>query len=463
MTEKNTPQEYIARNKENFLAGWFEALRIPSVSALSEHKDDMRRMAEWLRNRLSSAGLAARLVPTGGNPLVVASSPEIPGRPTILVYGHYDVQPVDPLDQWKSEPFEPTIRGGNVFCRGADDDKGQSLAHLFAAESILAARGELPVCLKFVYEGEEEIGSMSLESYLQSEEGRATLAADAILVSDTDMAGPDTPAITNGLRGILGCEIKLTGPSHDLHSGLYGGSVLNPAVALCALLGKLIDRNGKIQVPGFYDDVVALTEADREAFAMRPFDEKSAYAEIGLKQSFGEPQFTVLERRGARPTFDINGLTSGYQGEGGKTIIPSTASAKLTFRMVPNQKPDQLFENLRAFLAEQLWPGVEMSITGSQMSSGFLVPLDSPYIQAAARGIERVFGKAPLFIRDGGSIPVVSALASALKADVVLAGFGVEEDAIHSPNEHYALESFYRGIEASVAILEELGAMKDER
>lgn len=461
MSEKTT--QYIAQNKERFLDLWFQALRIPSVSALGGHRSDMRRMAEWLCGRLSSFGMDAELIPTAGNPLVFASSPKVPGRPTVLVYGHYDVQPVDPLDQWHSDPFEPTIRGGMVFCRGADDDKGQSLAHLFAAETIVSCGGALPVCLKFIFEGEEEIGSPSLEAFLASEEGREKLAADVILVSDTDMAGPDTPAITNGLRGILGCEVTLTGPSRDLHSGLYGGSVLNPAVALCALLGRLIDRDGKIQIPGFYDDVVTLTEADHKAFAMRPFDEKSAYAEIGLKQSFGEPQFTVLERRGARPTFDINGLTSGYQGEGGKTIIPSTASAKLTFRMVPNQKPAQLFENLRAYLAEQLWPGVELTITGSQMSPGFLVPLDSPYIQAAARGIERVFGKAPLFIRDGGSIPVVSTLASALGADVILAGFGVEEDAIHSPNEHYALESFYRGIEASVAILEELGAMKYER
>lgn len=463
MATKITPQQYITQNKEAFLASWREALRIPSISALSDHQSDTRRMAEWLRQRLSSIGLTAKLIPTAGNPLVVASSPEIPGRPTILVYGHYDVQPVDPLDEWLSDPFEPTIRDGMLFCRGADDDKGQSLAHLFAAESILAARGELPVCLKFVYEGEEEIGSSSLETFLQSDEGRAMLTADAILVSDTDMAGPNTPAITNGLRGILGCEIKLTGPSRDLHSGLYGGSVLNPAVALCALLGKLIDRNGKIQVPGFYDDVVRLTEKDHRAFASRPFDEKGSYAEIGLKQSFGEPEFTVLERRGARPTFDINGLTSGYQGEGGKTIIPSTASAKVTFRMVPNQNPATLFENLRAYLTEQLWPGVEMEITGTQMSPGFLVSLDSPYVQAAARGIERVFGKAPLFIRDGGSIPIVACLASALNADTILAGFGVEEDAIHSPNEHYALESFYRGIEASVAILDELGAVQYER
>lgn len=455
-----TPKQYIAKNKKAFLDAWFEALRIPSVSALPENKADMKRMAEWLCARLAGLpGFQSKLIPTRGNSLVYAESPKVPGKPTILIYGHYDVQPVDPLALWLSPPFEPMIRDGKVFGRGTDDDKGQSLAHVFGAESILAAAGNLPIQLKFLFEGEEEIGSLSLEKFLDDKKNRDLLAADAILVSDTDMAGPNRPAITYGLRGILGCEIELTGPNRDLHSGLYGGSVMNPAIGLCQILAALMDDEGRVQIPGFYDDVAEITETERKAFAERPFDEARSLEAIGLKEAFGESEFTVLERRGARPTFDINGLTSGYQGKGGKTIIPSTASAKVTFRMVPNQKPAKILRSLKTFLRKRLPPSLSMKISGSQMSSGFLVPLESPFVRAAAAGLQKTFGKKPLFIRDGGSIPVIAALAGQLGADVVLAGLGLEEDGIHSPNECYGLDAFYKGIEASAAMIAEIGRL----
>lgn len=450
------PKQYIAKNKKAFLDLWFQALRIPSVSALPEHKKDMTRMADWLIERLNALGLQTRRIATNGNPLVYAQSPKIPGKPTVLIYGHYDVQPADPVGEWLSPPFEPTVRDGFVFARGADDDKGQSLSHLFGVESLLKTDG-LPVQVKFIFEGEEEIGSGSLEKFLEDKKNRALLAADAILVSDTDMAAPNSPAITYGLRGILGCEVQLTGPSRDLHSGLYGGSVMNPVIGLCQMIASLMDENGKILIPGFYDDVARISDAERRAFAERPFDQKESYAAIGLTEAFGEPEFTVLERRGARPTFDVNGITGGYQGKGGKTIIPSKASAKMTFRMVPNQDPAKIIRSLRAYLKKRLPAGLAMKIFGEQKSSGFLVSLESPYVTAAADGLKKVFGKKPLFIRDGGSIPVIATLSKRLNADVALAGLGVEENGIHSPNERYALDAFYKGIEASAAMLSEIG------
>ena len=459
-----TIHRQIDQNKAKYLDLWFEALRIPSVSALPEHKGDMKKMAEWLADKLrNELGLDAQIFETIGNPLVYAESPKIPGKPTVLVYGHYDVQPADPLDQWQSEPFEPEIRDENVFCRGADDDKGQLLTHLFAARATLDAKGQLPVQLKFVLEGEEETGSAGLEHFLTDPKNRELLAADVILVSDTDMPGPGQPGITYGLRGVLGFELELTGPNRDLHSGLYGGSILNPAFELCRLLASVMDENGRIQIPGFYDDVLELTELDRKALAELPFDEKESHERIGVSGSFGESAYTILERRGARPSFDINGLTSGYQGQGGKTIIPSTASAKFTFRMVPNQDPNKIAESLRAYFQEWLLPQVTMKLTRTQASPGVVVPLDNPYVAAAARGLESSFGKKPLFVREGGAIPIVAELAGALSADLILAGFGLESDGIHSPNEHFSLASFFGGIHASAAILDEIGRGREAR
>ena len=455
------PKETIEKNRRKFIDIWFEALRIPSISAEAEHKPDMRRMAEWLVDLLDrELGFAAHLIETETNPLVFGQSPEVPGAPTVLIYGHYDVQPVDPLDLWRTPPFEPTVADGKVFGRGADDDKGQSLTHVFAVKTLLETSGTIPLNVKFIFEGEEEIGSAALSTFLESEENRRLLAADVILVSDTDKPAADEPGITYGLRGVVGYELTLTGPNRDLHSGLYGGSVRNPVAALCAMLADLIDSDGKIQIPGFYDDVVPLSERERAELARRPFDEAEALAAIGLDASFGEPEYTVIERRGARPSFDINGITGGYQGKGGKTIIPAKASAKFTFRLVPNQRPESLTRALDAFFRDRLPAGIKMDLNFQHGAGGMVIPLESPFLQAAARGLSSVYGKPPLFIRDGGSIPIITKVKDRLGADLILAGAGLEEDGIHSPNEYFALRDFFLGIESSAAILTELARVK---
>lgn len=452
-------KQYIRENLDTFREKWFEALRIPSVSALPERKPDMFNMARWLESALRGLRFTTRLIETETNPLVYGELCETPGAPTVLIYGHYDVQPVDPVDQWRTPPFEPTLIDGKVFCRGADDDKGQSLTHIFSAASILAVKGKLPLNLKFILEGEEEIGSSALSKFLESEENRRLIAADVILVSDTDKPGADLPGITYGLRGVVGYRLVLTGPNRDLHSGLYGGSVKNPAVALCELLNAVIDADGKIQVPGFYDDVLPLSETEREALAKRPFCEKEALESIGIDAAFGEPEYTILERRGARPSFDINGLTSGYQGEGGKTIIPAAASAIFTFRLVPNQTPEKLTRSLEKFFRDRLPAGIKMELVFQHGAGGMVVPLESRYVKAAAEGLKKAFGREPIFIRDGGSIPIITEVKNRLGADLILAGFGLEEDGIHSPNEFFALRDFQLGIEASASMLLEIAKL----
>lgn len=453
---------YIAENKEKFLDQWFEALRIPSVSAQKEHKADMQKMADWLvaflRDKL---GMTAKAIQTNGNPLVYAESAKIPNAPTVMIYGHYDVQPAEPFSEWFSKnPFEPLIRDDKVYCRGANDDKGQWSAHLCGLQTYLALHGSFPIQIKFILEGEEEVGSDSLSEFLNYEENRKLLACDALVVSDTSAAGPRIPAITYGLRGVMGFELKLTGPNRDLHSGIYGGSVYNPAIALSKMIGSIINENGKIQIPHFYDDVEELSDLEREAFARNPFDPDDNKSQIGIDAEFGEPEYTTLERRGARPAFDVNGLTSGYQGEGGKTIIPSWASAKFTFRTVPNQDPEKIRANVQSYLESILPPGIKMSLTYSQGSGGMIAPLDGKFIVAASDVLERVFGRKPLFVRDGGSIPIVAKLRKELDAETVLVGFGLDDDGIHSPNEKFNLESFFDAIQTSAALWEEFGKIR---
>ena len=453
--------KFIDDNKDLFLKQWFEVLRIPSVSAQKEHKEDVRKTAAWLVSFLSEKlSLKARLIETDTNPLVYAESPKIANAPTLLVYGHYDVQPAEPFEDWKSNPFEPVIRDGKVFCRGANDDKGQWCAHLCGLQTYLALYGSLPVQVKFILEGEEEIGSEALSKFLNNADNRELLSCDALLVSDTSAAGPKIPAITYGLRGVVGFELKLTGPNRDLHSGIYGGSVYNPAIALTKMLSAVINDDGKIQVPHFYDDVEELRELERNALANNPFDPNENKRQIGIDAEFGEPEYTTLERRGARPAFDINGLTSGYQGEGGKTIIPSWASAKFTFRTVPNQDPDKIRENLRTFFESILPPGIKMELTCEQGSGGMVAPLTGKFIVAASKALERIYGRKPLFVRDGGSIPIVAKLRKELNAETVLVGFGLDDDGIHSPNEKFNLESFFGGVQTGVALWEEFGKIK---
>jgi acetylornithine deacetylase/succinyl-diaminopimelate desuccinylase-like protein len=450
-----TIEEYLKNHAEGFEQELCELLRIPSVSTKADHREDMRRAARWIAERFRPLGFAAEIVATAGHPIVYAESPRIEGAPTILVYGHYDVQPVEPLELWTTPPFEPTRRDGNLYARGATDDKGQVLTHLFSAQAWLETKGKLPVNLKYLIEGEEEIGSDSLLAFLPANTER--LACDCVVISDGSQFAPGYPAITYGLRGIAYFDLILTGPDHDLHSGTFGGAVTNPANALAKMLAALVNEKGQIQVPGFYDDVVPLTPQEREQFASLPFDEKQFLSQVGASGAIGEEGYTTLERRWARPTCDINGLYGGYQGQGAKTVLPSQAGAKFSFRLVPHQDPAKVAEALRGMLTELCPPGIKMELIPHHGAPGVLVPLDSPYVQAAARAIEDAFGRRPVFAREGGSIPIVTTFYQLLHADTLLIGWGQDDDNAHSPNEKFSLADFHRGIRASAQLWEELG------
>ena len=450
---------FIDKHAPQFESDLCELLRIASVSADSKFHGEVRRAAQWVARHLEAMGLATELIETIGHPLVYAETPDVPGAPTVLVYGHYDVQPPDPLDQWISPPFEPTKRNGNLYARGATDDKGQMFTHLASVLSWLAVRGKLPVKIKFLIEGEEEWGSKGINDFLHKPDARLKLASDICVISDTCQFGPGQPAITYGLRGIVGFELTLTGPKQDLHSGSFGGAVTNPVNALCTMLAAVRDQHGRVQIPGFYDDVLPLTDRERQQLARLPFSDDKFQEQLGISGLSGEAGFTTLERRWARPTFDINGIYGGYQGEGGKTIIPAKAVAKFTFRLVPRQDPDKIAKALEQFLRPLCPPGVTMNLVHQHGAQGVVVPLDSPYMEAAARAIERGFGKAPVFIREGGSIPIVTAFAQRLGVDTLLLGWGLDDDNTHSPNEKFCLADFHRGIKASAALWEELGRL----
>lgn len=451
-------EQYLDDQRSQFEEDLCELLRIPSVSADSKHAQDVRQAANWMSNQFQDLGLTVELVETDGHPIVYAESPAVEGAPVALVYGHYDVQPADPLDEWISPPFEPTRRDGNIYARGATDDKGQMLTHVKSAQAWLKINGSLPLQLKFVIEGEEEVGSESLVTFLHAEQKR--LACDVVVVSDTSQFGPGQPAITYGLRGIAYYELQLTGPKQDLHSGTFGGAVANPANALAKMLATLIDDDGRILVPGYYDDVVPLGDSERQQLAALPFDEGRFMTQLGVKALAGEKSYSTLERRWARPTFDINGIWGGYQGEGAKTVLPGRAHAKFSFRLVPNQDPKKLSTALRQQLESVCPPGITMNLIDYHGAPGFLVPLESPYIGAAARAIERGFGHAPVFIREGGSIPIVTEFAKSLDADVLLLGWGLNDDNTHSPNEKFSLVDFHRGIKASTHLWRELSRIE---
>jgi acetylornithine deacetylase/succinyl-diaminopimelate desuccinylase-like protein len=453
-----TVDEYLAAHGGRFEEELCDLLRIPSVSAESKHKQDVRRAGEWVLKQFQSLGLKAEMIKTAGHPLVYAESAAVAGAPTVLVYGHYDVQPPDPLDQWISPPFEPTRRDGNLYARGATDDKGQMLTHVKSAEAWLKTVGKLPVRLKFLIEGEEEVGSDNLYEFIGKEKDK--LRCDVAVISDCSQFGPGQPAITYGLRGLAYFEVRLRGPKQDLHSGTFGGGVVNPAIALSKMMAALVDQHGRITVPGFYDDVIPLTERERKQFASLPFDEAEFKKQIGVTAVNGEEGYTTLERRSARPTFDINGLTSGYQGEGAKTILPAKASAKFSFRLVPNQDPKIIGKALEGYLRKLCPAGVTLELIDLSGAPGVVVPLESPYISAAGRAIEHGFGKAPVFIREGGSIPVVSTFHDALGVDTLLLGWGLDDDNTHSPNEKFCLADFHRGIKASARLWEELAKVK---
>lgn len=452
--------QYIEDHRERFEQDLRELLRIPSVSTDGLHQGEIRQAGEWLRAQFQDMGLESELVETVGNPVVFAQSPPVPGAPVVLVYGHYDVQPPEPLEEWLSPPFEPTQRDGNLYARGATDDKGQMLTHVKSAEAWCRTAGKLPLQLKFVIEGEEEVGSKGLEDLIEREPQR--LASDVAVVSDSSQFGPGQPAVTYGLKGIAYFELRLTGPKQDLHSGTFGGAVTNPANCATRMMAGLIDDKGRVQVPGFYEDVLPLGEDEREQFASLPFDEAAFMRRIGVRGVTGEDGYTTLERRWARPTFDINGMWGGYQGEGAKTVLPATAGVKFSFRLVPNQDPAKIQKALREKLEQLCPPGIEMELIDLHSAGGVVVPLESPYMEAAANAIEQGFGRPPVFIREGGSIPIVTTFHDKLGIDTLLLGWGQDDDNTHSPNEKFSLADFHRGIKTSAHLWKAMSKIQAE-
>ncbi|MDE6631224.1 MAG: dipeptidase [Bacteroidales bacterium] len=439
------PAEYIQTNKQRFLEELFGLIRIPSISSESSHKQDMVKAAEYLRDQILKAGAdRAQVMPTEGNPVVYAEKIIDPAKKTVLVYGHYDVMPVDPLELWKTQPFEPQIIGDRLYARGANDDKGQSFMHVKAFE-YLVRENLLPCNVKFMLEGEEEIGSPSLEKWCA--DNKAMLKADVILVSDTSMIAPDTPSITVGLRGLSYVEVSVTGPNKDLHSGIFGGAVANPANVLAKLIADLIDENGHIAIPGFYDDVVEISADERAAMAQAPFNEQEYKKALDIEEVSGEKGFTTLERTGIRPSLDVNGMWSGYTGEGAKTVLPSVARAKISMRLVPNQNWEKIADQIRDFLVARAPKSVKIEVKKLHGGSAYGADLKSEAYRAAEEAYMEVYGKKPIPTRSGGSIPIIAVFEKVLGIKSLLMGFGLEADAIHSPNESYLLENFYRGIE----------------
>ncbi|HMO15015.1 MAG TPA: dipeptidase [Pirellulaceae bacterium] len=462
-------QTYINENQQQFEQALIEWLKLPSVSTDSAFKQDVRRAAEWLLKRFENIGFKTELIETNGHPIVYAESPPVPGAPVVLVYGHYDVQPPDPLELWHTPPFEPRIQEGKIFARGATDDKGQALTHVLSAEAWIKTQGSLPLQLKFLIEGEEECGSAALYEFLEGKYDKGgpavqkRLKADVCVISDGSQYDHGQPAVTYGLKGLAYFELRLTGPNRDLHSGAFGGSVANPANALTKILAAMIDDRGRVQVPGFYDPVIAISDEERAQFAALNFDNQEFMRELGIDAIAGEEGYTTLERRWARPTFDINGLWSGYQGEGAKTVLPGKAGAKFSFRLVPNQTPEYVYDRLRSFVESLCPPGIKMELIDLHGAPGVLVPIDNPFMDAAKAAIERGFEKTPVFVRTGGSIPVVLKFKELLDMDTLLLGWGQDDDNMHSPNEKFLLADFHRGIKASAFLWEEIARVHGTR
>jgi acetylornithine deacetylase/succinyl-diaminopimelate desuccinylase-like protein len=465
--------DYLKRHQARFVAELCDYLRLPSVSAQPQHKKDLRACAEWLAKHCRQIGLDASVCPTQGHPIVIARTPVgssglrrsgltqprkrgTPNatRPHFMVYGHYDVQPPEPLELWKSPPFEPRLAGRSVFARGATDNKGQHLAHLKAVEAYLKTGTPLPCDLTFVIEGEEEVGSANLAKFLKSH--RNELNCDAVVVSDTGMPDKNHPALTCGLRGIIAFEITVHGPSRDLHSGTFGGAVDNPAMALSRLLGQLRDRNGRVAIPGFYDDVAPLSVYERRELKRLPLTDARLKTLLGVPKLFGELGFTPTEQRSARPTFEINGLTSGYQGKGSKTIVPAWARAKITCRLVPDQRPARIRRVVCDYLRKICPPTVRLEIEAGHGAEAYRVSPTSPQAQAALRALREAFHREPVLLREGGSIPIVNDFKKVLGADTLLLGLALPEDNAHSPNEKFDLDCFENGQRMSALLWQEL-------
>ncbi len=449
-------QSYIESNQENFLEQLFQLLSIPSISTEESYAPEVQRCAQWLAEHLEEIGMElVEVHPTEGHPIVYAEHCECGDEaPTLLLYGHYDVQPPDPLDEWKSPPFEPDLRDGKIFARGATDDKGQFFAHIKGIEAWLKTAGELPVNVKLLLEGEEEIGSKHLAPWV--EENREKLSCDAVIISDSSMYAPGLPTITYGLRGLAYMEMSVRGPSHDLHSGLYGGAVPNPINELARIINALHDDGGRVTIPGFYDDVRPLEEEERQAFAALPFSEEEYRQETGVSKLKGEEGYTTLERVWARPALDFNGIWGGYTEQGAKTVLPATAHAKFSCRLVPDQDPDDIARKAQKWVEELAGEAVEVEVRIFHGGEAVITERDAPAVRAAARALSTVWNEEVVFTRGGGTIPVVATFSRKLDAPTVLMGFGLGDDRLHSPNEKFNLENFYAGIRVSAHFWEEM-------
>jgi len=437
--------EYINSNRQRYIDELVDIVKIPSISCSSEHKQEVERCAEYLKQKMLAAGLTrAEVMPTPGHPAVYGEWLEAPGKPTVLVYGHYDVQPVEPLDEWTSPPFEPEIREGELYGRGTTDDKGQVYAHLKAVEAWMINEGRLPVNIKFIVEGEEEIGSEHLEQFLA--EHKDLLQADVAVISDTPMLDRGVPSICYGLRGLTYMEIEVQGPSVDLHSGSFGGIVANPANVLCEIIARLKDENGRVTIPGFYDKVVPVSDDQRRNLASLPFDDDAYLKLTGSPAPCGETGYTTLERMWVRPTLDVNGLVSGHVGEGAKTIIPAKALAKVSMRLVPHQDPDEIAELFIKYVQEIAPKTARVEARKLSAGVSFLAPYDHPAFQAAIRALEKGFGKRAVFIREGGSVPFVGTIHDTLGAPCILLGLGLPDENSHAPNEKLYLVNYHQGI-----------------
>lgn len=440
--------DYLKENESRFLEELFSLIRIPSISALPEHKADMERCAERWKELLLQAGADhAEVMPSEGHPLVFAEKHVADDAPTVLIYAHYDVMPAEPLNLWTSAPFEPEVRDGRIWARGADDDKGQAMIQVKAFE-YLVRQGLLRHNVKFIFEGEEEIGSPSLGAFL--EKHRELLKSDIILVSDTSMLGAELPSLTTGLRGLAYWEIEVTGPNRDLHSGHFGGAVANPINVLCELLAGVVNEDGRITIPGFYDDVEDVPQAERDMIAAIPFDEEKYKAAIDVKALRGEKGYSTLERNSCRPSFDVCGIWGGYTGEGSKTVLPSKAYAKVSCRLVPHQQHEKISQLFIDYIRSVAPDCVRVEVRPMHGGEGYVCPITLPAYKAAERGFEKAFGRRPLAVRRGGSIPIISDFERMLGVKTVLMGFGLESDAIHSPNENFRLDIFRKGFEAVV-------------
>ena len=451
--------DFINVNRDRYIDELKEYLSIPSISALPDYAPEVIRCAKWTADELRRVGLEnVRLVETEGYPVVCAEWLHAGEAPTVIFYGHYDVQPVDPLDKWETPPFDATVRSGELYARGAVDDKGQIFMHFKAIEACIKKKGALPVNIKLILEGEEEIGSENLDAFLRDHSSE--YSADVLVISDTPMFDRGVPSLCYGLRGLTYCQIDLRGTTSDLHSGSFGGAVANPAFVLTQLLAQMKDRSGRIKIPGFYDDVLPLRDEERAEYARLPFHERQFCEELGAPKLFGEKGFTTLERMWARPTFEVNGLYSGFTEEGAKTVIPAVAMAKVSMRLVPDQNPENVGDLFEAYVRKVAPRTVDVSVTRMHTGKPWMTDFANPFVQAAGRAIERGFGRKPVFNREGGSIPVIASFEERLGLPAVLFGIGLPDENAHAPNEKLDLDNFHRGVISVAALYEEIGALR---